>query len=348
VVKTAFYLAVALTVAASIAHAAPTPRYQHVPPAEAESGTALELIVGAPPAAPALVAHHRLAGTINWQTVELVRRDDNHWVAVIPALAVVAPGVEYYVEAGGAPVFASAAAPHVVRVEVTEAARRKLRDDLRTQNRHSRVHTSGEWVDYGRRVVGGMALSDSYYRVEGDFSYRLLAYPLETLRAGFTRMIGTTQTMDCPVGSPPPCTVETGFGVGGWFELGLAPVEGVGLDLRPVVMATKQGFAVGGRAELRIGMRDATHVATGAEFAADVGTSGFFRLGWGTIRRVPMAATLEVTNMPLSTSDIGVRLYYDVAGQLADNVRIGIRVGYAAREQSVLGFMGGANATVDF
>ena len=61
--------------------------------------------------------------------------------------------------------------------------------------------------DAHTRIVNGVPLSDSYYRIDGDFSYRLWAYPLEELRVGFTRMIGTTQTMDCP-GGVPPCTAE--------------------------------------------------------------------------------------------------------------------------------------------
>jgi hypothetical protein len=341
-------IAAVLCALATAAHAAPERRVHHVPPAEAESGVALELVVDVPPATAALVVHYRSAGAAGWQTLELTRREGDRWIAAIAPTAVVAPGVEYYIESAGAPVFASAAAPHLTRVAVTESATRRVHDELRSGNRRYRMRASGEWVDYGTRVVDGAALRDNYYRLDGEFAYRLWAYPLDEIRFGATRIIGTTQSMDCPAGTPPPCTAEAGYTVGGWFELGVAPVEGVGLDLRPMVMATKAGFAVGGRAELRVGMRDATHVASGVEFAADVGTSGFFRFGWGTIHRVPMAATLEVTNLPEKNRDIGVRLYYDIAGQLVENFRIGLRVGYAAREQSIPGFMGGANATVDF
>ncbi len=113
-------------------------------------------------------------------------------------------------------------------------------------------------------------------------------------------------------------------------------------------MATAEGFAVGGRIEARLGERDGNHVATGIEYMADVGTAGYFRLGWGTVPTVPMAATVEITNMPLNTGATGVRLIYDAAREVGGGVRIGLRVGYAARTQQVAGFTGGANVTVDF
>ncbi|MCW5805471.1 MAG: hypothetical protein KIT31_24085 [Deltaproteobacteria bacterium] len=322
----------------------------HLPPADAPAGAPLELVATVPPPAPVVQVHYRTAGTSAYATAELVRRDDQQWVAVVPAAVVTAPGVEYYLDAAGAPVFASAAAPHRTRVEVTDTAERRARDEARTKGRHSRVHTSVEWTDYGTRTVDGNRLIDRYYRVDADFAYRLWAYPLEELRVGYTRLVGDTASAapTCPLGVTPPCTTEAGFKVAGWFELGLAPVHGIGLDARMIVVATQGGVAVGGRGELRVGSRDATHVAAGVELVADVGTTGFFRLGLGTLEKVPMAATLEITNLPAQTRDTGVRLLYDVGGQIRDNVRLGVRVGYAAREQGVFGFTTGANASIDF
>jgi uncharacterized protein involved in copper resistance len=61
-----------------------------------------------------------------------------------------------------------------------------------------------------------------------------------------------------------------------------------------------------------------------------------------------MAATVEITNLPASHRATGVRLYYDIAREVAPGVRLGLRVGYAARNQSVAGFTGGAGAAVEF
>ncbi|MBL0213742.1 MAG: hypothetical protein IPQ07_07655 [Myxococcales bacterium] len=320
---------------------------RHVPPADVIAGSNLELVAEAPPATPKLVAHFRNIGMGPFATLELVRRDDAHWVAVVPGAQVIAPGIEYYIDAGDTPVFATPQWPHTIPVNASESAERRMRDLGRIANHRSRIHTSGEWVDYGTRTISGQKLIDRYYRLDADFSYRLLAYPLEELRVGFTRLLGDTESTD-PMVCSQPCTAQAGYRVGGWFELGLAPIEGVRLDGRILVMATQTGFKVGGRIEGRLGVLDASHVAIGFESMADVGVNGYFRLGWGTVPGLPMAATVEITNMPDNDRPTGVRLYYDIARAIGHDVRIGLRVGYAARNQAVAGFTGGANATVDF
>lgn len=336
-----------LPIVLALAHAASArAAVRHVPPADATAGAPLELVAEAPSTTPALVAHVRPTGGGAYRAIELVRRDDAHWVAIVPGSLVVEPGLDYYLDAGGQPVFATPEWPHTLPVHVDDVTARRELDSARSHARRSRLHVMGEWVDYGSTVVGNQRLADDYYRVDADFSYRLWAYPLEEIRVGYTRLLGDTPGQMCP--SAAPCTEQAGFKVGGWFELGLAPVDGVHFDGRAMVMATQAGFAIGGRAEARLGDRDGSHVALGAEHLADVGTAGYFRLGWGTVPRLPMAATVEITNMPASFRATGVRLYYDIARDFGDGVRLAVRVGYAARVEQVAGITGGAGLTVDF
>lgn len=337
-----------LAVLALAGPAVAAPAIRHVPPGDVSAGASLELVAEAPAATPKLVAHYRNAGMAAFATIDLVRKDDAHWVAVIPDAQVVAPGIEYYLDAGGEPVFATPQWPHTIPVNTTPQAERRMRDLTRILNRRSRVHAAGEWVDYGTRTVtasgADVKLVDRYYRLDADFSYRLLAYPLEELRVGFTRLLGHTESVDCETS---PCTAQAGA-VGGWFELGLGLIEGVRLDGRVLVLATQSGFKVGGRIEARLGVVDASHVALGVESMADVGSTGYFRLGWGTVPGLPMAATVEITNMPDNDRSTGVRLYYDIAREVGRGLKLGLRIGYAARTQQIAGFTSGANVTVDF
>lgn len=335
-----------IVVVGTSSDAAPLPPVHHVPPATAPADTALELIADAPATIAKLTAHVRVLGERTFATIELVRRTDATWVAVVPATVVTAAGLEYYLAAGDDPVFASAQLPHEVRVELSATAQRAGRDLARAQRRRYRMHSAGEYVSYGTRTIDGTRLADHYYRFDADFGYRLLAYPLEEIRFGVTRLIGETAAEMCS--GAPPCTEAAGFRAGGWIELGLGLVEGVRFDGRIMVAANQQSVALGGRGELRAGILDGSHVAAGVEHMAEVGTSGYFRLGWGTVPRLPMAATVEVTNLPASTRPLGVRLYYDLARQLTGAVRVGARVGYAARSHAAAGFTGGANLTIDF
>ncbi len=329
----------ALAVFCTVAHA----QVRHVPPGEAEAGKPLELVANATPTTPTLVAHVRIKGAA-WTTIELVRREDASWVAVVPPATIEPPGIDYYLTAGDQLVFGSPEWPHSLAVIVPPDEERRTRDTLRVRGRRSKVQAMGEWVDYGDKH----GLSDNYYRFDTDFSYRLWTYPLEEIRVGYTRLLGETlqPSRMCP--TTEPCSGDAGFKVAGWFELGLAAVEGVRFDARMMVMATQDGFAVGGRGEARLGARDASHVAVGVEYLADVGTNAFFRLGWGTVPSWPMSATVEITNLPASDTDVGVRLYYDLSREIAGGVRLGARVGYAARNQSVAGFTGGLGAAVEF
>lgn len=319
---------------------------RHVAPPDAVAGTQVELVAEANAAAPQLVAHVRTAGTTSFTSIELVRRDDAHWVAVVPAVAVVPPGLEYYMTSGDAAVFASPEWPHAVEVHLDADDARKSRDLSRSHARRSQIQVDADWVDFGARTVGGTKLADNYYRVDAAFAYRLWAYPLEEIRVGYTRLIGDTESMACSGANP--CTADAGFKVGGWFELGLAPLEGIRLDARMMVVAAKNGFGVGGRGELRFGDREGSHVALGVEGIQYVGGSGYFRLGWGTVPKFPMTATVEVTDLPATARPTGVRLYYDVAHEVAAGLRIGGRIGYAAREEQVAGITGGLNVTADF
>jgi hypothetical protein len=309
---------------------------RHVPPADGVAGAPIELVAEAPPDTPKLVAHVRPAGARTWQDLELVRRDDGRWVAAVPPALVAPPGLEYFLTAGTDVVFASEQWPHALEVHVPEEVARRERDLVRSHAHRSRIHTGGEYVTYGKTSVGGMALPDHYYRFDADFAYRLWTYPVEEIRVGYMRLLGETGM-----------TPDAGFKVGGFFEVGLAPIEGIRIDARMIVFAATT-FQVGGRLEARLGTLDGNHIAAGTEYLDSVGAAGYFRLGWATVPGLPMAATVEVTNLPSSDRDPGVRLFYDIARDVGGGVRLGLRVGYAARTAEVAGFTGGAGATVEF
>ncbi|MBA3542573.1 MAG: hypothetical protein H0T79_23360 [Deltaproteobacteria bacterium] len=112
---------------------------RHVPPAQGEAGTTLELVVEAATTTPTITAHYRTTGTAAFSTIELVKRDDERWVAVVPAVAVAAPGIDYFLVADGQPVFASEQWPHTLPVNVTAENQRIARDLIRSGGRRYRI-----------------------------------------------------------------------------------------------------------------------------------------------------------------------------------------------------------------
>ena len=126
--------------AAATAHAQ---AIRHVPPADAESGKQIELVATAPDTTPKLVVQVRTRGTLPWTPLELVRREDSSWVAVVPPAMVVEPGVDYYIVAGDQVVFASPEWPHSLAVNAPPDAERRARDMVRSKGRRSRVQAMG-------------------------------------------------------------------------------------------------------------------------------------------------------------------------------------------------------------
>ncbi|MCE9580600.1 MAG: hypothetical protein K8W52_46195 [Deltaproteobacteria bacterium] len=328
----------------------------HVPPAEAAADAPLALVADIDATATAaLVVRYRAIGDATWQSAPFARTEDTAWQAQIPAAAIHPPGLEYYLATiatnpDGSPApeqdrFASPTWPHAVAVRTGETSARRARDLARVAGHRSRVHTAVEYVDFGARKLPTTTANDRYYRVDADFGYRLLAYPLEEIRFGYARLIGVTPDTTCEASA---CETDAGFKVGGWFELGLGLAEGVRLDARGLVAATPSGFGLGGRLELRVGVADGTHLAAGVEGLADVGTSGFMRLGWATVPGLPMAATVEVGDLPASSRPTGVRLLYDIAHPFPNGLRLAARLGYAARDRAVGGLTAGLGASWDF
>lgn len=361
-------LSLALVAVALAAGTAAADGVRHVPPAEAEAGAPIELVASVTDAGHRnVVLHYRARGAATWTDVVFTQAAGGQWVAAIPAEAVLPPGVEYYLQsstatpAGAAPVavdeFGTAAAPHPIVVRASDKDARRQRDLVRTGGRRSRAHAAFEWVDFGQRKnAAGAVVPDRYYRIDLDFAYRLLAYPLEEIRFGYTRLEGIVPDSDrrVPEACTPAteasagCRVDAGFKVGGWFELGLALAEGLRFDGRGMFTANQESFALGARGELRAGIADGNHLAFAVEYMADVGTIGSFRLGWATVPKVPMAMTVEITDLPKSTRATGVRLLYDVFYPLPTGLRLGGRLGYAARDQIIGGLSAGVSASYDF
>ena len=92
------------------------------------------------------------------------------------------------------------------------------------------------------------------------------------------------------------------------------------------------------------------HLRAHTEFAVVDGTLRVDDWGKAGPRggQVPMAMTVEVTDLPSSMRATGVRLLYDAFYPLPTGLRLGGRLGYAARDQIIGGLSAGVNASYDF
>ncbi len=380
-----FFCHGAIAVAQSPEQSLPSLGVLHLPPVGAKAGQALQLRAHVARHWPSsLYVHYRRTGSADWQQGTFQRIDDQNGqrpgdtvAASVPAAFVQPPGIEYFVVAKASehsgqqtngqssaagneppvhiPVFASAEHPHRLQIFANKRVSKRQQYLAGFSGRIAQVRMAAEYVDYGDRQSGPWSLRDRYYRIDADVGYRLSRLPLASLRFGYTHLSGDTPRgrrepeSDCrEITRPAECQIPADIKGGGWFELGFVLLEGLELDIRGMVLATQEGFNVGGRSELRIGRHRDTHVALGAENIADVGSAAFIRLGWDTVPRFPMAATVEVTNFPSTDRAAAVRLVYDIRTLIAKGFRIGARIGYQARDQQIGGATLGFNSSLDF
>jgi hypothetical protein len=263
------------------------------------------------------------------------KRTFRGYEARLGAAQIPPPGFTYYVvermpDGRERPVFASKTAPH--RVHVLRAAARQAELDrlsLRAGQR-SVVLASGELVDFGdRRLASGAALShDRYYRLETGYTYSFLS-TVEDVRLSLVRVRGEAADYATTTRAPTITPTEPGIDYGRAMITLLAS-DVVRLRAAVLLGASQLGFEYGGGGSLVLGDPRATNLEAGFEAMTTLGATARLRLGFLATPRVPMGASVEVTNFPVG-ADAGVRLLYDVAYRFGAVTTLALRAGYQGR-----------------
>ena len=169
----------------------------HVAPLSSPVGEPVELqaMLDAP-YAETLSARWRALGETTWHDVPFERSSAGGWYASLPAAP--SPGLEYYirgVDVNGAEVahFASAAAPHMVRVDPALFDRLEDLDRRRQLGLRDQIALEITAHNFGNRYDQ----PDRFGRAEATFTHRLWRQ-LHHLAFGFGTIWGKT-----PVASPP-------------------------------------------------------------------------------------------------------------------------------------------------
>jgi hypothetical protein len=279
--------------------------------------------------------HYRAAASREaapaWSESASVRTESGQFVLEVPAASVLAPGLEYWIEADGAAIFAGPEAPYFVTVVPSDDARRAESALRANGGRRSRARVEADYVDFGAR--GGV--SDRYVRTEADYSYSLYR-AVYTIRIGGGALRGETPEpglAGMPVSGNTP-GLDYGFA-----EIRFRLGERVFFDGRGLLGATDEGFQPGGAAALLLGHPETVYVQLGLETLGRIGTCGWLKLRWDTVPRVPMAITLALSDFPARERPTGVRLALEATHDIGPLTLL-VRAGYQARDAEI----GGATA----
>ena len=152
---------------------------------------------------------------------------------------------------------------------------------------------------------------------------------IDSIRIGVGHLRSHTPPfgMEAPAGEALP-ELNPGLDYGfSEVDVGFSPYFGIGLRL--VLGGNVGGFAAGFGGKMRIGRPAGARVELEGEYTSGLGGAGTVRLAWDTVRRFPMSAAAQVTNVP--SGPAGVRLLYRVDYLFSDAFALGTQIGYQAR-----------------
>lgn len=252
------------------------------------------------------------------------------WAAEVPAEELPRPGIGYWVVArtdeGEEPVFASAEAPHPAHLREPNEVSYERAALERRGGRRSRAAVSGEYVQLGTRAVietdgTRRNLDEHYYSLEASYAYSFFLV-VEEIRFALGRLRGNVVDTDMPGGPEDTRGLDYGTATIMWKAH-----DWVRFRTGVLFGFSHRGFEVGGAGDIVIGDHEGTSLTLGADGVTTLGVTGRARLGWLTVPRLPMGATVEITNWPVG-DEAGLRLLFDAAYQLYPGAHLRVEAGY--------------------
>lgn len=290
---------------------------------------------------------------VTWRQAAIERTRDGAWQARIPAEAVDAVGLAYYIESEAVDGtvrrhFASPEDPHPVRVlgrSPTDVQRDQL---ARYDGARSRVRVDGWLVAYGAQPQDdGQSrtdrFSDRLWQAEAEYIFRPLTL-LHDMRFGFGLMRGEWPAVDdTPVRDADTPGLNYGYG-----EINLELHRWFSVGGRLILGASGVGFTAGVGGVARVGDISGTHFEARISTIGDIGTSTALGFRWDTVPRFPMGLGIEFTDWPAGGAD-AANLIYDVGFEVDDRWTVNAKVGSTGRSNSLDGgFQAGMGLMADF
>ena len=270
----------------------------------------------------------RREGETAFRQRAMVSNGDRSWMARVPEETTVYPAIEWYVAVQDTDGAVHESAPVLVAVT------RDLPGEG-PQGRSSELALRYEYVEFWWLNPG----LDRFHHGEGEFTYRMRFPVLHAFRVGFgvySGVSGYTRQLDGAQDQQEREDLSLRFGYRyGYTELEAHPVPSFGLSLRTSVGLDPTGLSGGLQGRVRLGYEESTSLQLGAGYTESTGNEFLVALAWNTVPRVPMLASVIVTDLPVG--NYGVRLVYEPRFELRPALELGVRLGYQLRNTNHLG-----------
>jgi hypothetical protein len=324
---------------------APSVRHFDVP-AQALDGAPLMLTVEMNGRVVGAILHARAANESGYRSTPMVASGRKYFTATLPPDRVIAPRIEYFVEAvrpSGqvVPVAGSPDAPLVTLVSHVPHAGGTLEHE-------TTVLVTTDYADYNR-----LRGNDHVWQTEGLFTMRFGDVGVRSLSSGFgvyRGIGGSINDLDVLGRDPRSVGLTYGYVEG---EFGIKPT--VSLMTRAVLGLRARGTAGGAQLKMRIGSDLKTNVLFGGEVLGGIGLRGILELQVSPRGQVPVSIRAEVTNQPagsgarleedpslgsndsIASGDVGVRGIVQVGYRLLPPLVASLRASYQGRTISHAG-----------
>jgi len=285
----------------------------------------------------------RREGEVNFVTIPMAPVGDTNWRVKFSEHWTQAGVIELYAEAvqtDGELALIAGNASRPVAIVLEEATE----DAPETRDRSSAT-VAVDYVDFNSGPE-----DDHYLRVEADVRYLLTLPLLHSFRIGAGVFQGEGESVATLQDGGPARSRNVNYGFAE-LEMGLA--DAFGLAFRLSVGNSQSGAdeqfssTLGTGFRMRIGHSGRTRLEIGGSLLQEIGNEAWTEVFLEAIEKVPMSASVVVTNLPVG-EDIGVSLNYSVGWRATDWLTLAIRTGANARTIDHFGFTGGLSTAIEW
>lgn len=110
----------------------------------------------------------------------------------------------------------------------------------------------------------------------------------------------------------------------------------------------QKGVTGGFELRLRIGAEESTHLLLAGEIMPEIGQRAYIGLAWFALPTVPMKASVHVTDQPVNSDELAVRLVYEVGYRINEQFTLSASASYQGRTIHHTGPGAGIAATFDW
>lgn len=307
----------------------------HTAPKAAVTGAQIPVmfVLDQPDRVASAYLHYRTRGDRTYKSMLLVREHDIYLRGTLPAEAIKAPGLDYFVEVSTPSGGSGLAIGTPLEPIAVDVAKPTVLDRFDSMPGRSSVKLAMEYLNFAtldqRDGVNGADHTDRMVTANVDFNYRFDSW-VQSVGVGYGVYAGRGGYKDLTWDMNP--MPKSGFNYGyADMEVG-GRSEGVAVSAGAQLIAGvgKEGFGMGAEGRLRIGDRDGTNLVFIGRTVSQVGFVSDIRFGARPVERMLLGISVGATDQP-NKGDVGVKLGTDLEFLAGDHVSILIRGSWVGR-----------------